>query len=81
MPSSRVLVATTTQSRASANACSLRRRSSADSDECDTNVVISRARSAMASCSAWARESQNASRFSPPCSAAMTFAALTTEPT
>ncbi len=39
MPSSRVDVDTMTQSRASAKARSLWRRSSSDSDECEMNVV------------------------------------------
>ncbi len=39
MPSSRVQVETMTQSRASAKACSARRRSSTDSEACERNVV------------------------------------------
>lgn len=39
MPSSRVEVDTMTQSRASPNACSARRRSSTDSEECETKVL------------------------------------------
>jgi hypothetical protein len=80
-PSSSVLVATITQSRESANACSARRRSSSDNDACDRNAVTPRARNAAPSSSTRRRESQNTSRFSPWCSAAMTLAALSTDPT
>ena len=81
MPSSSVEVATITQSRASANACSARRRSSSGKDACDRNVVTSRSRSAAPISSTSCRESQNTSRFSPWCSDAITVAALLTDPT
>ena len=81
MPSSSVEVATMTQSRASANACSARRRSSSDKDAWDRNVVTPRSRSAAPSSSTSCRESQNTSRFSPRCSDAITVAALLTDPT
>jgi len=80
-PNSSVEVATITQSLASANARSLTRRSSADSEECDTNVVIPRARNSNASSSARRRDSQNTSRFSPRYSRESTSAALPTDPT
>ncbi len=70
-----------TQSRASAKACSDSRRSAADSDEWETKVVIPRPRSIVPSSSASRRESTNTRRFSPECSAAMTFAAFSTLPT
>ncbi|CAB4836271.1 unannotated protein [freshwater metagenome] len=81
MPSSSVLVATITQSRASANASSARRRSSSASELCDTNVATLRSRSSTASCSTRARLSQNTSRFSPRCNVEITCAALWIEPT
>ncbi len=81
MPSSRVEVETMTQSRASANACSERARSSVDSEACERNTVTSRARSAAPSSSTCLRESQKTSRFSPRCRAEITLAALASDPT
>ncbi len=81
MPSSSVLVATMTQSRASAKASSERRRSSVDSEAWERKVVTPLARSAWPSSSTSFLESQNTSRFSPRCRAAITVAAFATEPT
>jgi hypothetical protein len=81
MPSSRVLVETMTQSRASANACSERRRSSVESEAWDRNVVMPCPRNISPSSSTVCLASQNTSRLSPACSAAMTLAAFSREPT
>lgn len=51
--------------RASANASSLRRRSSADNDEWETKVSTPSSRSSNASCSFLRRDSQKTSLFSP----------------
>ncbi len=81
MPSSKVDVETMTQSRASAKACSDLVRSAADSDACERNTVTSRSRRAAPNCSTCRRESQNTSLFSPRCSAVMSLAAFSREPT
>ena len=67
-----------TQSRASANAASARRRSSSDSEECETKVSTPRSRRRTASSSTVRRESAKTSRFSPRCMPAITLAALPT---
>jgi len=54
-----------TQSRPQANASSARRRSSGDSEECETNVSTPAERNSEASRSDRARLSQKTSRFSP----------------
>ena len=81
MPSSSVDVDTMTQSRVSVNAVSARRRSSTDSEECETKVYVPCSRSASARDSTVRRASANTRRFSPRCSEAMTMAALATVPT
>ena len=65
IPSSRVDVETITQSRASANASSARRRSSTASEECETYVSTLSSRSRVARLSTPARVSAKTSRFSP----------------
>jgi hypothetical protein len=81
MPSSSVEVDTMTQSLACANASSARRRSAADSEAWDRNVVTPRTRSAAPISSTRRRKSQKTRRFSPRCKAAMTVAAFATDPT
>ena len=81
IPSSRVLVATITQSRPRAKVSSARRRSSRPSEPWDTKVRTPACRSAAASASTRARPSQNTRRFSPRWSAATTVAALSPPPT
>jgi hypothetical protein len=65
IPSSSVEVATMTQSRASANASSARRRSSSGSEAWDRNVVTPRSRSAAPICSTSCRESKFRHRQAP----------------
>jgi hypothetical protein len=81
IPSSSVLVETMTQSRASANASSERRRSATESEACDKNVVTPLARRLSPSFSTCRRDSQNTRRFSPRCRAAITLAAFSRDPT
>lgn len=65
----------------SANAVSVRCRSWADSDECETKALMPCASIAVASRSASRLESTKISFLSPRCSAATTMAALSSEPT
>ena len=81
IPSSSVLVATTTQSALSRNSRSVRRRSTALGELCDTNVRMPRLPKAVASSSVFDLLSQKTSRFSPPWSREITCAALATVPT
>lgn len=70
-----------TQSRASARACSDLALSSAESEACERNTVTSRARRAAPSSSTCRLDSQDTSRFSPRCKAAISLDALSSDPT